>query len=152
MDLDRFDCRLLTLLQENNLRTYDDLAAELGLSATAVRRRARLLRQNGVITRDVAIVDPAKFALTVIVSIRFEKESHATYQTFKAKIKLATEISQCYTVSGDVDFIIVGHFADLKTYDEWVGTYLLSDPNIARSTTNVVYTRVKFETAVRFKD
>lgn len=148
MEFDRFDRRQLALLQENNLRTFDDLAAELGLSATAVRRRARLLRQNGVITRDVSIVDPANFAITVIVSIRFEKESHATYQAFKAKMKLAPEISQCYTVSGDVDFIIIGHFVDLRTYDEWVGMHLLSDPNIARSSTNVVYTHVKFETAV----
>lgn len=146
--MDTFDSKLLALLQLNNQMTLDELGKRLNLSPTAVRRRIKKLRETGVIVADVSLVDPARLGITVIVSIRFEKESHATYEAFKTRMRAATEVAQCYTVSGEVDFIIVAHFRDLQSYDAWVGENLLSDPAIARSDTNIVYSRVKFETAI----
>lgn len=146
--MDAFDRNLLNLLQDNNRLTYDDLAQRLNLSPTAVRRRAKRLRDEGIIHADVSLVDPARAGITVIVSIRFEKESHKTYEDFKTQMRNTPEVAQCYTVSGEVDFIIVAHFPDLPTYDDWVGETLLSNPAIARSDTNIVYSRVKFQTAI----
>ncbi|MEM6576690.1 MAG: Lrp/AsnC family transcriptional regulator [Pseudomonadota bacterium] len=148
MDLDRHDQRLLALLQRNNQQTYQKLGEQLGLSDTAVRRRVQRLRKSGVIAADVSLLDPDRLGVTVIVSIRFEKESHDTYAAFKKQMGASSPVSQCYTVSGEVDFMLIAHFPDLAAYDLWVGDYILNNPAIARSTTNVVYTRVKFETAI----
>lgn len=145
--MDEFDRRLLRLLQRDNRRTYDDLGNELGLSATAVRRRAARLRKEGVIAADVSLINPDHLGISVIVSVRFEKESHATYEAFKKQMKAAPEVRQCYTVSGEVDFILMAHFEDLPAYDDWVAENFLSNPAIARTTTNVVYRSVKFDTA-----
>lgn len=148
LNMDDFDRRLLTLLQLNNLQTYEALGEQLGLSPTAVRRRAKRLRDEGVIRADVSLVEPSKIGISVIVQIRFEKESNATYAAFKRRMLAAPEIAQCYTVSGEADFIVIGHFSDLQTYDGWVEAELLADAAVARSTTNVVYRTVKFETAI----
>lgn len=147
--MDTFDRRLLSLLQANNLQTYEALGEQLGLSPTAVRRRARRLREGGIIRADVSLVEPSKVGISVIVQIRFEKESNATYGAFKRRMLATPEISQCYTVSGDVDFIVIGHFPDLQAYDQWVEAELLADAAVARSTTNIVYRTVKFETAIQ---
>ncbi len=146
--MDIFDRRLLALLQRNNLQTYEQLGNQLGLSPTAVRRRASRLRKDGVIRADVSLVDPSKVGITVIVQIRFEKESSVTYAAFKRRMLATPEISQCYTVSGEVDFIVIGHFPNLELYDQWVEADLLTDLAIARSTTNIVYRTVKFDTAI----
>jgi Lrp/AsnC family transcriptional regulator, leucine-responsive regulatory protein len=113
-----------------------------------VRRRAKRLREDGVIRADVSLVEPSKVGITVIVSIRFEKESNATYTAFKHRMLASPRIAQCYTVSGEVDFVVIGHFPDLQAYDLWVEAELLANAAIARSTTNVVYRTVKFETAI----
>lgn len=60
----------------------------------------------------------------------------------------APEVAQCYTVSGDVDFIVVAHFRDLAHYELWIDEYILSDDTVQRSDTNIVYSRIKYETAV----
>lgn len=146
--LDRFDRAILALVQRNNLQSQDEIGVRVGLSASAVRRRLKLLRNAGVIAADVSIVNPEKVGISVIVSIRFEKESHTTYEAFKSQMKALPEVTQCYTVSGETDFIVIGHFADLPSYEVWIGQYLLSNPAIARSDTNIVYSRVKFSTAV----
>lgn len=150
--MDVFDRRLLQLLQANNQQTYEVLGEKLGLSPTAVRRRAKRLRDAGVIRADVSLVEPSRVGISVIVQVRFEKESNATYAAFKRRMLATPEISQCYTVSGDVDFIVIGHFPDLQAYDAWVEAELLADAAVARSTTNIVYRTVKFETAIRIGD
>ncbi len=146
--MDDFDRHLLRVLQRNNRLSHDALGEQVGLSPTAVRRRLQRLRATAVIRADVALLDAAQLGTTVITSIRFEKESTATYDAFKRRMKAAPRIAQCYTVTGDVDVILIGHFPDLGSYEQWVADELLTDPAVARSTANVVYRTVKFDTAI----
>ena len=146
--MDEFDRHLLALVQRDNRKTHEALGEAIGLSPTAVRRRLRRLRDDGVIVADVSLVDPQTLGITVIIRVRLEKESHATYEAFKQRMVAAEEVSQVYTVSGPEDLIVIAHLPSLPDYDEWIGQNLLSDDNLARSDTNIVYNRVKYETAV----
>ena len=146
--LDSFDRKILGELQSNNRHSMLAIGDKVGLSEPSVRRRVSGLRKDGYIIGDVSLVDPNKLGITVIISIRFEKESQATYDAFKAEMIKTPEITQCYNVTGDEDFILIGHYPDMAAYDEWVNQRLLTNPAISRSTTNVVYRRIKFETAV----
>lgn len=146
--LDEFDRRILHELQRDNRQSMMSVGMKVGLSEPAVRRRVKRLRDSGTIVGDVSLVDPDKLGITVIVSVRFEKEGHGTYDAFKAEMASSPQIAQCYTVTGDEDFIVIGHFAHMAAYDEWVNDRILSNPSIARTTTNVVYRRVKFQTAI----
>lgn len=125
-----------------------ELGDLVGLSEPATRRRVARLRSEGYILADVSLIDASRAGITVIVSIRFAQESLQTYDAFKAEILSTPEIAQCYTVTGDEDFILIGHFADMVSYDDWINARILTNPAISRSTTNVVYRRVKFETAI----
>lgn len=146
--MDSFDRRLLDLVQRNNRLTYDALGDAVGLSPSAVRRRLKQLRVDGVIIADVALADPAKLAETVIISVHMKIESHETYATLSERMRDCPEVSQCYTVCGDTDFIIIAHFGNLTIYDGWAKAKLMSDPAIARYTTHVVSGRIKYDTAI----
>lgn len=148
MSFDGFDRALLELIQEDSTQTLDQLGDKVGLSASAVRQRIAKLKKEGVIQREVALLDPDRLGVTVIVSVRFEKESLKTYEAFKKEIHRTEQISQCYTVSGEDDFLLIGHFNSMADYDEWVNARLLTNPAIARSTTRVVYRRVKYSTSI----
>lgn len=146
--LDTFDQKILDVLQRDNRLSMAAIGDEIGLSEPSVRRRVSRLRKDGVILADVSLVEPSRLGITVIVAVRFEKESQQTYDTFKRQINGTEEITQCYTVAGEADFILIGHFADMAHYDDWVNAHLLTNPAISRSTAHIVYRRVKFETAV----
>ena len=148
ISLDDHDRRLLALVQKDNRRSYEDLAEELNLSASSVRRRLKRLRDERIIVRDVSIVDPGKRLVTVITSIRLLNETHAVYEAFKQKMRKSRAVAECYTVSGEADFIVIAHFEDLSGYEEWIDRYILSDDAVQRSETNIVYSRVKYETAL----
>lgn len=146
--LDALDRKLLAALQRDNRQSMADLGESVGLSEPATRRRVTRLRKGGYILADVSLIDPTRMGITVITAIRFAKESRATYDTFKQEIARTPEITQCYTVTGDEDFILIGHFPDMVSYDDWINTRILTNAAISRSTTHVVYRRVKFETAI----
>ena len=146
--LDLINRKLLTALQRDNRQSMADLAEAAGLSEPATRRRVTRLRKDGYILADVSLLDPARIGITVITAIRFSKESRLTYDTFKQEIARTQEIAQCYTVTGDEDFILIGHFPDMISYDDWINARILTNPAISRSTTHVVYRTVKFDTAI----
>lgn len=148
LSVDRQDSRILALVQQNNRRSCDDLADELNMSASAVRRRLAKLRENGVISRDVSIVDPGARLITVITSIRVLNETRGIYAQFKELIESTKEVAQCYTVSGDSDFVIIAHFANLPAYEEWIESIILDNDDFQRSDTKIVYSRLKYETAI----
>lgn len=146
--LDALDRKLLAALQRHNRQSMADLGEAVGLSEPATRRRVTRLRKESYILADVSLINPARVGITVITLIRFAKESRATYDAFKQEIARTPEITQCYTVTGDEDFILIGHFPDMVSYDDWINARILTNAAISRSTTHVVYRRVKFETAV----
>lgn len=146
--LDPFDRKILMALQRNNRQSNAQIGNSIGLSEPSVRRRVARLRKEGYILGDVSLIDPSRLGITVIIAVRFEKESQATYDAFKAEIAGTEEITQCYTVTGEEDFILIGHFPDMAAYDDWINQRLLTNPAISRSTTHIVYRQVKFDTAV----
>src|ERR1041385_6205133 len=74
--LDAIDRRILNLLQEDNQITNQDLAAKVGISPPPCHRRVKRLREEGIIQRDVALVDPVKVGRSMIVftSITLERQ------------------------------------------------------------------------------
>ena len=149
ISLDKQDRRLLGIVQKDNSLSHDAIAEKLNMSASAVRRRLKRLREGKVIVADVSIVEPGKHLITVITSVRLLNETHAVYEAFKRRMKQSAEVAQCYTVSGEADFIVIGHFPDLPAYEEWIDRHILSDEAVQRCDTNIVYSRVKYETAVK---
>jgi Lrp/AsnC family leucine-responsive transcriptional regulator len=148
MELDDFDRRLLDAVQEDSRRTGEALAALVGLSPAACLRRLQRLRAAGVIEREVAIVDPryAGARLTLIVNVTLQRERRDLIDDFVRTMRRAPEVSQCYYVTGAVDFVLVVMVADMAHYEDFTRRHLFGD-NVARFVTMVVMGRMKFATA-----
>ena len=59
MTLDRFDRQLLNLVQEDSGQTAERLAEQVGLSPSAIQRRLKRLREEGVLARRFALAERA---------------------------------------------------------------------------------------------
>lgn len=145
MELDRFDRRLLNLVQEDAGQTAERLAEQVGLSASAIQRRLRRLREEGVIVRDTAIVDPKKTGSSTffIASLQVERERPELLAQFRAWIAAREQIQQAFYVTGDTDFVLVITAPDTETYDAFMSFLVDENPNVKRFTTNVALSVVK---------
>lgn len=120
--LDDTDKKLLELLQENSKFTTKELAAKVNLSATPVFERIKHLEQNGYIKKYTTILNPEKIhnGFSVYCNIRLKKHSQEYMQNFIAAIKEIKEITECYNVSGDYDFMLKIYAQSMQHYQLFV--------------------------------
>ncbi len=145
--LDKFDHDILELIQKSNRVPAADIGENVGLSTAAVQRRINRLRDEGVITADVSVVNREAVGrpMTFIVQISLERERPDLLNEFKIKMKNNSQVQQCYYVTGTSDFIIIVTASDMKGYEEFRQQYLFDNPNIKHLNTDVVMDVVKAE-------
>ena len=119
--MDLTDRKILQLLQEDASLSARELGEAVGLSATPCWRRVQRLEREGVITRRVALVDPAavNLGVTALVQVRTANHSAAWLRQFAAGIADLPEVVEAYRTSGEIDYILRVLVPDIAAYDDF---------------------------------
>lgn len=143
--MDSFDYQILKIIQNNNRQTTEDIGLQIGLSATAVQRRLKALRQSGVIEKEIAILNPSELSghILVIVEVVLVQGGTSAINNFKNKTKNYPEVQQSYYVAGKNDFILVIAAKSMHRYDIITQELFLDDESILKFHSNVVMANVK---------
>jgi Lrp/AsnC family leucine-responsive transcriptional regulator len=153
-ELDAIDRRILRALQADGRMTYDVLAAQVGLSASAALRRVKRLEEVGVISGYVALVRPERvgLGLTAYLNVRLEKhtENHKRnpMDAFRAAVQAWPEVVECAALTGDMDYLLRVVVEDMSHYSRFIMETLLKHPSVEDCKTSFVLDRVKITTAV----
>jgi DNA-binding Lrp family transcriptional regulator len=145
--LDRFDLALLNLVQSDDSRTADSLAADVPLSPSAIARRLRRLRGDGWIARTIALLSPrlTKDRLRAIVLIQLGEHCNLPGKQALEKHLLASpEVQFCYEIAGPNDLIALFDCANMAAFNEAADQLLASSPAIRRYETHFVKREIKF--------
>ena len=104
-----------------------------------------------MILADVALVDPRAVgkALTVILTIELERERLDLVDDFKRAMVAAPEVTQCYMVTGDADFVLMVTVEDVEAYDHFVKTKLYTNPNVRKFRSMITLDSVKMDPRVQ---
>ncbi|MCB1415685.1 MAG: Lrp/AsnC family transcriptional regulator [Phyllobacteriaceae bacterium] len=118
--LDEFDLKILQALQRDATLTADALAEQVNLSRNACWRRVKRLEETGYLRGRVALVDPAKvgLGLLVIILIRTSQHDREWLAAFRSAIQSMPQITAAFRMSGDLDYVLHARVADVKAYDE----------------------------------
>jgi|SRR6185437_1566824 Lrp/AsnC family leucine-responsive transcriptional regulator len=148
--IDAFDIDILNLVQENNLLTSQEIAEKVALSASAVQRRLRRLREERIIVADVSVIAPAVVGnrATLIVEVSLEREQLHHLEEFEKTVRKLPEVVQCYYVTGRADFVLILNMASMEEYGEFTKRVFFANPNVKQFHTAVVMSQVKFSTRV----
>jgi Lrp/AsnC family transcriptional regulator, leucine-responsive regulatory protein len=143
--LDDFDREILRRVQRDARATGEDIGADIGLSAAAVQRRLKRMRELGVITAEVAIVNPQAVgqAMSFIVGVEMERERADMLDAFRDAARADPNVQHCYYVTGVADFILIVIARDMDDFEAFTRRLLFDNPNIRRFTTSVVMARDK---------
>ncbi|MCQ8186590.1 Lrp/AsnC family transcriptional regulator [Parvularcula maris] len=147
-ELDRFDRAILRILQRDNQRSHEAIGRAVGLSGSAVRRRIVRLREEGVIARDVSLLDPVGWGVRLIVTLTFGEETVEAYEALDEQMAAEPHVMQSYHVAGTEDYVLIVHGPNLPWYEAWSKDTFMTNPAIRRYETKVVWSCKKFETSV----
>lgn len=150
MELDDKDKQLVKLLQEDCKKTTKEYADNLQLSKTAVYERIRRLERTGVITGYVALLDKEKVQrdFTVLCHIKLVQHTKENVLRFEREILKLEEVSECFHVSGDYDYILKVNVKNMKKYREFMVTKLTAISNIGSTQSSFSIKEVKYSPSV----
>lgn len=143
--MDRIDAKLLNIIQANNRLASEELGELVGLSATAVQRRLKKLRADGVIEGDVAIVRPKSVGrpVSMFVLVTLERERADIVDRFKQSIRQTPEVMNGYYVTGDADFLLIVTAESMEDYEQFTRRFFYENNDIKGFKTMVIMDRVK---------
>src|SRR5438309_4035891 len=104
--LDARDLDIIATLQADARATYADVAARVGMSASAVHDRVRKLEQSGVIRGYGAIVDPASLGLFVTAFVAATPLDPSQPDDLPERVAEFPEVEDCYSVAGETNYIL----------------------------------------------
>jgi Lrp/AsnC family transcriptional regulator len=147
--LGSIDCKLIEILQVDAETPIADMAARVGLSATPCWRRVQRLKEMGVITRHVALVDAAKVnvGVTVFVSVRTSTHTEEWFERFRATVQAIPEVVEFYRMSGDVDYLLRVVVPDIAAYGK-VYKRLIAGTQLFDVSSSFAMEELKFTTAL----
>src|SRR5690606_6531341 len=116
--LDDKDWAILKLLQHNARITVREIADQIHLSTTPVHDRIRRLEQQGIIAQYTALLNAAKLGkkLMVICHVSLRVHSKIAGSKFIKAIMDMPEILECYSISGEFDFLLKVLTTDMESY------------------------------------
>lgn len=116
--LDQKDWAILRLLQDNARYTVKEIARKVHLSTTPVYERIRRLEESGIIKQYVALLDANKInkQLTVFCYVSLKQHGKNAGRSFVASILSLPEILECFSISGEFDFLLKVVCGDMNEY------------------------------------
>lgn len=119
--LDKTDLQILRILQENARLTTKELAARVHLSPTPVFERLKRLDNEGYIRKYVAVLNAEKLhcGFVVFCSVKLRRLNRDIAAEFTRIVRGIPEVTECYNISGDYDYLLKIHAPDMKYYQEF---------------------------------
>jgi Lrp/AsnC family leucine-responsive transcriptional regulator len=145
MTLDATDKKILSLLQKDSKQTTKQLSLQLNLSVTAVYERIKKLEKEGFIKKYVALIDKDKInkSFLIFCHIKLLQHSKEFLSNFEKEILKLDEVSECFHVSGDYDYILKIYVEDMQAYREFMVTKLTTIKHIGSTHSIFTISEVK---------
>lgn len=148
--IDEKDKKILNLLQEDANQTTKQIAAKIKLSQTAVYERIKRLERDKTIISYAALLDLEKVdkAFTAFCMVKLINHTKKSLEHFEKDILTLNEITECFHISGEYDYILKINVKNIKAYRQFMVNKLTRIPYIGSTQSAFNINTVKYSTAV----
>jgi Lrp/AsnC family transcriptional regulator len=147
--LDKIDYKILAVMQQDASLSAAQIAEAVGLSPSPCWRRVQRLKDEGYITKVVALLDRHKLGLRaqLFVQVKVVKNDQQTLAEFSQAIRAFPEVMECHVVLGVFDFLLRVVTEDMDAYEAFYFEKLSRLPHVLEVTTFVAASEIKTTTA-----
>lgn len=149
-DLDAIDRKILNVLQRQADISHAALAEEVGASSASCWRRIKAMEAAGVLGRMVRLVEPERVGrgLNAFCHVRMKTHDPSVRRDFERFLESHNEIIECYSMSGEWDYLIRVVVADVASYERLLMQGILTHHGVATSSSHFALKSVKYTTAI----
>lgn len=145
--MDDVDRRIMREVQRQPTISMSDLAEAVGLSQTPCWRRLRALEQEGVVRR-AAILDRRALGMGVDVfaQVKIGRHDETTLNAFETEVLTHPEIVECFSMSGESDYMMRVVVTSIEHYERFLKKVLLHLPGVAAVNSSFALNTIKLTT------
>lgn len=131
-EIDEIDKRILNILQQDATLPLKNIAEQVRASVATCQRRIQFMMDTGVITKQVAIINPAALGLelSAFVLIQLARHNIDSHEQFEQLMKNQSRVMSCYAIQGDYDFLLLVHAKNMADYHKFTRNCLNDDHNV----------------------
>ena len=118
MDVDDIDRGIVSALQRDGRATFAEIGGEVGLSASAVKRRVDRLLASGAIRGFTAVVDPAALGWSTEAYVEVSYSGVVSPRRLTEDFSGVPEAVSAWTVSGVPDAVVQVQTRDVRHLEE----------------------------------
>ena len=144
-NLDEIDLKILRILQAEPEINIQDIGDRVGLSHTPCWRRIKKMQESGLLKGRVWLIDAEKAELdvSIFVFVRLDTHSSKVLEAFEAATLNIPEILQCYTMSGEFDYLLRVVVPSVRSYERTIKGKLLKLPNVGVMNSHFALNEIK---------
>ncbi|MCR5706463.1 MAG: Lrp/AsnC family transcriptional regulator [Acholeplasmatales bacterium] len=149
-ELDEYDKKILTYLQEDSSISNIDLSKKIGLAPSSCLLRTKNLKESGIIKQFTTILDDKRlgYEVTAFAKVALSPLNRETSHKFIEEANSIPQIVECYTITGDCAYLLKVYAKDLKFYRDFVIDKLMAIPGVSHVETMMVVGVEKQTTAI----
>lgn len=150
IDLDPFDVAILNALQANARMSSVAMTDLVHLSSSQITRRLKRLEEAGVIRRYAALLEPAALGLGLMAftSISLDVQTKDTAHDFHQAMLKLPAVLECYSTTGDADFLIKIVSRDLASFSDLLMNDIMPLPHVRNVRSSIVLSELKNTTTL----
>lgn len=143
--MDRYDARILSLLQEDGRISWSQMSSTINLSASACQRRVEALIDRGVIENFTVNLNEVQLGHPVkaFVAVNMDRQDTGLADEFKRRVREHPQVQSCHMISGSIDFMLEVVARDLDAFGNFIDGELLSMPAVKDASSSIVLKVVK---------
>jgi Lrp/AsnC family transcriptional regulator len=152
--MDRIDYKILTILQSEPDLNITEIGKRVGLSHTPCWRRIKQMQDQGVIAGRSVILNPASLNLDVCVFcfVKLTNHQENTLMAFENAVLKLPDVLQCYSITGDYDYVLRVVTSDIRHYEKVLKRKLINLPNVAFVNSSFTLREVKNTTSLPLEE
>jgi DNA-binding Lrp family transcriptional regulator len=153
IDFDQIDRRILNFLQQHGRASNLELAEAVKLSPAQTLRRHRRLEELGVIKRYETRLSAENLGFDVVafIHVTMERGHIRDLAKFKELVVELPQIQECFSVTGEVDYVLKVVSQDLKTLSNFLLDTLMRIPGVSGVKSIVCLDEIKCTSAIPLK-
>lgn len=150
VQFDQIDRRILERLQVDGSLSSADLAQSVGASSASTWRRIKALEATGVLGRTVRLVnaDAVGRCVNVLCNIRMRSHEAEHREAFERFVDGSSEVMECFSMSGDWDYLLRIVAKDVADYNRFLMSTLLPHPSVAAGSSHFALAVTKYTTVL----
>lgn len=152
--IDRFDRKILALLQQDARLTNNELSTKVNLSASQCSRRRQRLEDEGFVRGYRAVLDRDRlgFPLVNVITVTLATHNRDNARHFAGLLARLPEVQEAHALTGEMDYILKVVTPDLKSLADFVNGVLLPHESVQHVKTAIVLETLKETDALPLED